>query len=75
MGTAVGYRVEVRDRTHGECVQKARFQTLADARVYQSMCGTGEGYFVVCMIESSDGWDLVVPDGWEDVDDWEDSNV
>lgn len=66
MSTVVGYRVEVRERGHGDCVQRARFQTLAEAREYQSLCGSGEGYFVVCMIESSDGWDLVVPDGWED---------
>ena len=61
MSKTVGYRVEVRDRAHGDCVQKARFKTLAEARVYQSACGTGEGYFVVCMIETSDGWDLVIP--------------
>ena len=63
------YRVEVRERSHGDCVQKARFETLADARQYQRACGSGEGYIVVCLIEFPDGWDIVIPDEWEEARD------
>jgi hypothetical protein len=67
--TAFGYRVEVRERTHGDAVQKARFRTLDEAREYQRLCGSGEGYIVVLILEGDDGWDVIIPQGWTEADD------
>jgi hypothetical protein len=64
------YRVEVRERVHGDCVQKARFDSLANARSYERACGTGEGYFTVVLLTDDNGWDIVIPPSWqEDADD------
>lgn len=60
------YRVEVRDRAHGDCRQKARFATLRDAREYERACGFGEGYFTVILLDDGTGWDIVIPSYWEE---------
>ena len=75
MVTAISYRVEVRERTHGDAVQKARFRTLAEAREYERMCGSGEGYIVVLILEGDDGWDVIIPKNWEPETDEEGWNV